>query len=105
MLADSLSKRLFQDFPGQWRPTRNVLYTAISVEGRKLDGVRPLLKRETEMLFEHIAREDRDLAELLTADYTFLNGALATFYGIPGVDGDEMRIVKLSPETRRGGIL
>ena len=49
------------------------------------------MRRETEMLFEHIVREDRSLLELLDSDYTFLNERLAKHYGIEGVQGDEMR--------------
>jgi hypothetical protein len=63
------------------------------------------MKRETDLLFEYVARQDRDLVELLTADYTFLNERLAAFYGVPGVKGDEMRRVPLPPESRRAGVL
>jgi hypothetical protein len=63
------------------------------------------MKRETDMLFEYVAREDRDLTELLTADYSFLNERLAAYYGVPGVAGEEMRRVTLPPGSRRGGVL
>ncbi|MGV3774083.1 MAG: DUF1592 domain-containing protein [Verrucomicrobiales bacterium] len=104
MLADQKSERFFEDYPGQWLRTRNVLMTAIS-RANDLDPVRGAMKRETEMLFEHIAREDRDLIELITADYTFVNKQLASFYGLKGVEGHEFRKVSLSPESKRGGIL
>jgi hypothetical protein len=67
--------------------------------------LRRAMRRETEMAFEHVVREDRPLAELLDADYTFLNERLAKHYGIPGVNGDEMRLVKLPPDSPRGGVL
>src|SRR5262249_26533901 len=38
-------------------------------------------------------------------DYTFLNERLANHYGIEGVKGDQMRLVKLPPESPRGGVL
>jgi hypothetical protein len=104
MLADPKSGRFFEDFAGQWLRTRNVLMTPISRRD-DIDPFRGAMKRETELLFEHIARNDRDLIELVTADYTFLNGQLARFYGIPGVGGDEFRQVELPPETHRGGLL
>ena len=63
------------------------------------------MKRETDMLFEYVAREDRDLTELLTADYTFLNERLAAYYGVSGVKGEEMRRVTLPPDGRRAGVL
>lgn len=104
MLADPKSSRFFEDYPGQWLRTRNILMTAISRDGR-LNPVRASMKRETEMLFEHIARNDRDLIELITADYTFLDGKLADYYGIKGVEGDGFQKVMLTPESKRGGIL
>lgn len=104
MLADDKSSRFFEDYPGQWLRTRNVLMTAISRDG-KLNPVRASMKKETEMLFEHIARNDRDLIELITADYTFLDNKLAEYYGIKGVEGEEFQKVMLTPESKRGGIL
>lgn len=67
--------------------------------------LRQAMRRETEMVFEHILRKDRSLLELLDSDYTFLNERLAKQYGIDGVKGDEMRLVKLPPDSPRGGIL
>jgi len=104
MLADPKSARFFEDYPGQWLRTRNVLMTSISRDG-KLNPVRASMKKETEMLFEHIARNDRDLIELITADYTFLDSKLADYYGINGVEGEGFQKVMLAPESKRGGIL
>jgi hypothetical protein len=53
-------------------------------------------------LFEHIMREDSSVAELLTADYTFVNGRLAKHYGIPNVYGSHFRQVPVADEARRG---
>src|SRR5262249_18379627 len=58
-----------------------------------------------EMAFEHIAREDRSLLELIDSDYTFLNAKLADFYGIKGVTGTQMRKVTLPKDSPRGGVL
>lgn len=104
MLADPKSERFFEDFPGQWLRTRNVLMTAIIRDGT-LNAVRGAMKRETEMLFEHIARNDHDLIELLTADYTFVDEPLAKFYGLTNYSGGGFQKVSLGPETKRGGIL
>ena len=57
------------------------------------------------MLLEHIARNDRDLIELITADYTFVNKPLADFYGIKDVAGSGFQKVALTPDSHRGGIL
>jgi hypothetical protein len=63
------------------------------------------MRRETEMLFEHVMRQDRSVLELLDSNYTFLNERLAKHYGIDGIKGEEMRRVDLPPDSPRGGIL
>ena len=60
------------------------------------------MRRETELLFENLVREDRSFFELLTADYTFVNERLARHYGIPGVAGTHFRKVDYPDGTRRG---
>ena len=67
--------------------------------------LRQAMLDETEMVFEHILKEDRPLTELIDSDYTFLNEELAKHYGIPGVTGRAMRKVMLSPDSPRGGVL
>jgi cytochrome c553 len=76
--------------------------------GRRIEfgnSLRTAMRREAEMLFQHVLNEDRSVLELVNNDSTFLNQELATHYGIPGVQGREMRLVKLPPESPRGGIL
>jgi hypothetical protein len=74
--------------------------------GLELTGeMRRAMRRESEMLFECVVREDRSLLDLLDGDYTFLNERLAKHYGIEGVRGDEMRRVSLPPGSWRGGVL
>ena len=63
------------------------------------------MKRETERYVLHVMRENRPLTELVDSDYTFLNERLAAHYGIPGVSGDELRLVALPPDNPRGGLL
>ncbi|MGQ0732576.1 MAG: DUF1592 domain-containing protein [Acidobacteriota bacterium] len=59
------------------------------------------LRRETELFFDSVVREDRSVLDLLSADYTFINERIARHYGIPNVAGPEFRRVAL-PEARRG---
>jgi len=59
------------------------------------------LKKETELFFDSLVREDRSLLDLLTADYTYANERLARHYGIGNVTGPEFRRVTL-PADRRG---
>ena len=60
------------------------------------------MRRETELLFYDLVRDDRSLLELFTADYTFVNERLARHYGIPNVAGQEFRRVTYSDDQRRG---
>ena len=107
MLADSRSQALVDNFVGQWLYLRNVpaltpdLYTYPDFN----EGLRRAMKRETELFFEGIMREDRSVLDLLTANYTFLNESLAKHYGIPNVYGDTFRRVTLPEGSVRGGLL
>ena len=67
--------------------------------------LRQAMRRESELLFEHIVRGDESLLELLDGRYTFLNERLAKYYGIEGVQGDAMRRVDLPEGSPRGGVL
>jgi Protein of unknown function (DUF1592)/Protein of unknown function (DUF1588)/Protein of unknown function (DUF1587)/Protein of unknown function (DUF1585)/Protein of unknown function (DUF1595)/Planctomycete cytochrome C len=68
-------------------------------------SLRTAMRREVEMMFRHLLREDRSVLELIENDSTYLNEELANHYGVPGVRGDEMRLVKLPPGSPRGGII
>ena len=59
------------------------------------------LRRETELFFEHLVRDDRSVLDLLDADYTFVDERVAKHYEIPNVTGTRFRRVSL-PEERRG---
>jgi hypothetical protein len=63
------------------------------------------MRRETELLFTEILREDRSVLDLLRADHAWLNERLAKHYGIPHIYGTHFRRVALGPETQRGGLL
>ena len=84
MLADSRSDALVQNFAGQWLFLRNVPLTGPTPNDFPDfdDTLRQAFRRETELFFESILREDRSALDLLRADYTFLNERLALHYGI-----------------------
>jgi len=104
MLADDRSEALVKNFAGQWLLLRNL--PSVLPDPNEFpnfdDNLRQAFRRETEMFFESIMREDRSVVDLLTADYTFVNERLAKHYGIPGVYGSQFRRVKLTNENRRG---
>jgi hypothetical protein len=66
------------------------------------ENLRAALRRETELLFQAVVREDRSVVDLLTADFTFLNERLAQHYGVPGVYGSHFRRVTDVGDERRG---
>ncbi len=72
---------------------------------RFLRSTRDAMRRETEMAFEYVLKNNRSLLELLDSDYTFLNEDLAEHYGMEGISGSKMRLVKLAEDSPRGGIL
>ena len=106
MLQDPRSEALGPRFAAQWLRLQD------------LDNVHPdsfwfpdfdqqltdILRRETELFFNSLVREDRSVFDLYTADYTFVNERLAQHYGIAGVLGDRFRRVTY-PDDRRGGLL
>jgi len=108
MLSDDRSQSLVNNFAAQWLYLRNL--DSLRPDMRLFpdfdDNLRLALRRETEMLFEYVLREDRSVLELLNSDTTFLNERLARHYGIPGVIGSQFRPVKLDPAaSHRGGLL
>jgi hypothetical protein len=60
------------------------------------------MHRETELFFDSIVREDRNIVDLLSADYTFVDERLAKHYGIPNVSGNRFRRVTIDNDNRRG---
>jgi len=60
------------------------------------------MRRETELFFHHLVKEDKSLLDLYRADYSFMNERLAKHYGISGVSGDEFRLVRYPNDQRRG---
>ena len=107
MLRDQRAQALVANFAGQWLYLRNVPHTI--PDARRFpdfdDNLRAAMRRETELLFETIAREDRSALELLTARYTFVNERLARHYGIPNVYGSHFRRIDLPDDSPRGGLL
>ncbi len=107
MLADDRSSALATNFAGQWLYLRNLegAHPDMRLFPDFDDNLRQAMRRETELFFESILREDRSVLDLLRADYTYLNERLARHYGIPQVIGSRFRRVHLDEGSRRGGLL
>ena len=104
MLKDRRSEDLVSNFGGQWLFLRELRSRNpdLLVFPDFDENLRQSLQRETELLFESIIREDRNVFDLLRADYTFVNERLAKHYGIPSVYGSDFRRVTLDNKARRG---
>jgi hypothetical protein len=120
MLKDTKVQGFVRNFPGQWLQARDIETVPINARAvlgignargnisskADLDGaMRKAMRSETEMVFDYVLREDRSVLEFIDADYTFLNARLAAHYGLPEIEGDNLRRVTLPPDSPRGGFL
>ena len=107
MIRDERFDAFVENFAGQWLFLRN-LEAAVPVQYRFPDfddALRQGFRRETELFFESVVREDRSARDLLGADYTFLNERLAVHYGVPNIKGSHFRRVTLDAGAGRSGLL
>ncbi|HZM59274.1 MAG TPA: DUF1592 domain-containing protein [Vicinamibacterales bacterium] len=104
MLADPKSERFVTNFAGQWLYLRNLTnHQPNSMMFPDFDDqLRQAFRREAELFFDSIVHEDRNVLDLMTADYTFVNERLARHYDIPNVYGSQFRRVTLTDDARKG---
>jgi hypothetical protein len=104
MIRDPKSAALIQNFAGQWLQLRDMEHA--QPDPQVFPGFDAALaadlRRESELLFEHILRENRPVIEFLSADYTFLNARLAKHYDLPEPRGNGFSRVSLADSPRRG---
>jgi Protein of unknown function (DUF1592)/Protein of unknown function (DUF1588)/Protein of unknown function (DUF1585)/Protein of unknown function (DUF1587)/Protein of unknown function (DUF1595)/Cytochrome C oxidase, cbb3-type, subunit III len=104
MLAAPQAENLVKDFAFRWLDLLEVekfewdkqIFPEFSAELRQ-DFV-----TEIDLFLRSVLLEDKNVEELLTADYTFLNEKLAKHYGIANVHGEQFRRVHLEDENRYG---
>ena len=104
MLADPRAESLTTNFAGQWLQLRNMA-TVRPGDPYSLtfdETLRQAMRRETELFFDSIVRENRSVMELLTADYTFLNERLARPLRHPGRAGQPFPPRDACRPTARG---
>ncbi len=104
MLADPKSEALATRFGAQWLRLQDLekIYPDALLFPYYDYKLGEALRKETELFFDSIVREDRSLTDLLTADYTFVNERVAKHYGLPNVNGDDFQRVTIADENRRG---
>lgn len=132
-LLDAAEKGLLNDADGarkaaqdliarpEARTALNSFYSEV-LELRSLDGLvkdenlfpqfstklAQAMREETlHLIGDVVWDQNGDYRDLLDADYTFVNGDLASLYGLPAPDGDGSNFIKvqLPPEQKRGGLL
>src|SRR5690606_35877160 len=93
-----------ENFAGQWLQLRNLEHTSPDASAFPEFDARLAadMRRESELLFEHILQENRSVLAFLDADYTFINARLAKHYELPEPAGDGFHRVSLTDSPRRG---
>ncbi len=102
MLADKRSSALSTRFASQWLRLQDLdkIHPDYLLYPQYDDSLAAAMARETELFFDSIVREDRNVLDLLTADYSFVNERLAIHYRIPNIIGSAFQRVSLPPERR-----
>jgi hypothetical protein len=104
MLDDPRSETLSTNFASHWFRLQNLrdAHPDVYLFPDWDQNLNRSMRRETELFFDSIVREDRSLLDLLAADYTFVDQRLATHYAIPNIVGPRFRRVSIADEQRRG---
>ena len=110
LLKDPRSDRLIGELAGQWLGLRALTDTL--PDGRLYPEFNPLLeesmREETHAFLRTMLDEDLPARTLVDSDFALLNRPLAELYGVPGVEGVDLRRVPLpadGPGAVRGGVL
>lgn len=108
MLKDPKSQRLGTQFALQWLELKKLKDPSFQLDPELYPGFTPGLKtlmlKEVELFFNYVLFDSKNLLDLLDSDYSFMNEALASHYGMSGVEGDEMQKVQFASNDR-GGVL
>jgi hypothetical protein len=107
LLSDPKSKAFNDNFTGQWLSLRAIDATTpdTTLYPEYDDNLKTSMVKETSLFFDEVLQQDLPLTNFVSSDFTFLNARLAKHYGIPGIEGTQMRKVALTPESHRGGLL
>jgi hypothetical protein len=104
MLADPRAEALGVRFAAQWLRLQDLdkVHPDPNNYPNFDDNLANDMRRETEMFFNSLVKDDRSMLDLFRADYTYVNERLARHYGFPGIAGDQFRRVQYPDDTRRG---
>lgn len=104
MIADPRSNALSTNFASHWLHLQNLkdVHPDVYLFPNWDYNLTESMTKETQLLFDSIVRDDRNVMDLLTANYTFVDERLARHYGIPNILGTRFRRVQIQDENRRG---
>lgn len=104
LLADPRAEALATDFASQWLRLASIeeIHPEPTIFPDYTRNLAESMRREVELLFANIVDEDRNVMDLLSADYTYVDEVLARHYGIPNVLGNRFRRVPLNDPNRYG---
>jgi hypothetical protein len=107
MLKDPRGKNFIPDFAAQWLELDQLDFT--EPDGKLYPDfdlvVQSSMLGETHAFLQHLLDKNAKVTQFVDSDFTFLNSRLARFYGLPAVEGDNLRLVSLKPDDPRGGLL
>lgn len=109
MINDDRIGRLATEFGGQWLDFRQ--FQQHNSVDRELfpsfnDDLRTAMFEEPIRFLEYIIKQDRSMLDCLYGDYTLVNGALATHYGLPASSNPlDWRLASDARLVSRGGLL
>jgi len=107
MIADPKANALAENFAGQWLELRNL--SSVSPDPKRFPefdaDLKEAMRRETQLFFSSVLREDRPILDFLDGKFSFLNERLAKHYSVPNVTGRQFQRIDLSGNAQRSGIL
>lgn len=109
LLGDAKSQRFVTAFLDYWLDLRKVNITSpdelLYADYYLDDHLVESSAAETRAFFAELIRGDLPARNVIASDFVMINERLAAHYGLPGVQGSQIRRVALPPDTVRGGLL
>ncbi|RCS46393.1 DUF1592 domain-containing protein [Bremerella cremea] len=107
LLERDRGEQFLRDLAAEWLDLDQIDFT--EPDAKLYRGFDPIVERsmlaETEAFLQAMLTENLSVSHLIDSDFTYLNSRLARYYEIDGVEGDELRRVKVPPKSHRGGLL
>jgi len=107
LLDDPRSQEFVRPFVTQWleigQPITITMDHIQKQDFRFARYLKQAMREETVAYVSKLLQENRPARELLDSDWTMMNDILAVHYGYEGIEGGQLRKVKLRADDPRGG--